>query len=43
MNRFSENLSQLRREAGYTQESLAEAMGGSRQAVSKWESGVSLG
>ena len=23
MNRFSENLSQLRREAGYTQESLA--------------------
>ena len=42
MNRFSENLSQLRREAGYTQESLAEAMGVSRQAVSKWESGQAM-
>lgn len=42
MNRFSENLSQLRRDAGYTQESLAEAMGVSRQAVSKWESGQAM-
>lgn len=42
MNRFSENLSRLRREAGYTQESLSEAMGVSRQAVSKWESGQAM-
>lgn len=42
MNRFPENLSQLRRQAGYTQESLAEAMGVSRQAVSKWESGLAM-
>lgn len=42
MNHFPENLSQLRREAGYTQESLAEAMGVSRQAVSKWESGQAM-
>ncbi len=42
MNRFPENLSLLRRRAGYTQESLAEAMGVSRQAVSKWESGLAM-
>ncbi len=42
MNRFPENLSLLRRQAGYTQESLAEAMGVSRQAVSKWESGQAM-
>ncbi len=42
MNRFAENLSQLRRKAGYTQESLAEAMGVSRQAVGKWESGQAM-
>ncbi len=42
MNRFPENLSRLRRRAGYTQESLAEAMGVSRQAVSKWESGLAM-
>lgn len=42
MNRFPENLARLRREAGYTQESLAEAMGVSRQAVSKWESGLAM-
>lgn len=42
MNRFAQNLSQLRRRAGYTQESLAEAMGVSRQAVGKWESGQSM-
>lgn len=42
MNRFPENLAQLRRQAGYTQESLAEAMGVSRQAVSKWESGQAM-
>lgn len=39
---FSNNLSLLRRRAGYTQEGLAEALNVSRQAVSKWESGQTL-
>lgn len=38
---LGERLSSLRRERGYTQEQFAELMGVSRQAVSKWESGVS--
>lgn len=42
MTHFEHNLPILRRRAGYTQESLAEALGVSRQAVSKWESGQSL-
>ena len=42
MNIFPENLSILRRRAGYTQETLAEALGVSRQAVSKWEGGQGL-
>lgn len=42
MSNFAENLSILRRRAGYTQESLAEALGVSRQAVGKWESGQGL-
>lgn len=42
MSYFAENLSILRRRAGYTQESLAEALGVSRQAVGKWESGQGL-
>ena len=42
MNHFPQNLSILRRRAGYTQESLAEVLGVSRQAVSKWEGGQGL-
>lgn len=42
MSNFAENLSILRRRAGYTQETLAEALGVSRQAVGKWESGQGL-
>lgn len=41
-NHFPQNLSILRRRAGYTQESFAEALGVSRQAVGKWESGQAL-
>lgn len=39
---LTENLPILRRRAGFTQESLAEALGVSRQAVSKWEAGAAL-
>lgn len=41
-NRFSENLPILRRRAGYTQETLAEALGISRQSVGKWEKGQTM-
>ena len=37
-----ENLQFLRRAHGYSQEEVAERIGVSRQAVAKWESGVSL-
>jgi len=36
---ISERLQELRKKAGYSQEQLAEMLGLSRQAVSKWESG----
>ncbi len=36
---FAENLRQIRREKGLSQEMLAEMMEVSRQAVSKWEQG----
>lgn len=42
MSNFSHNLPILRRGAGYTQETLAEALNVSRQAISKWESGQTL-
>lgn len=38
---FSENLSKYRKVAGISQEKLAVMLGVSRQAVSKWETGVS--
>jgi len=38
---FRERLYQLRRQAGLSQEDLAEALDLSRQAVQKWESGAS--
>lgn len=34
-----ERLQKLRKEAGYSQEKLAEMLGISRQALSKWENG----
>lgn len=38
---FSENLKAIRKERNISQEDLGEIMGVSRQAVSKWEQGVS--
>lgn len=38
---IGERISQARRKAGMTQEDLAEAMGVSAQAVSKWENDIS--
>ena len=39
---FGEKLYRLRKERGMSQEALAQELGVSRQAVSKWETGVSL-
>ena len=39
---IAERLQELRKKAGYSQEQVAEMLGLSRQAISKWESGVSL-
>ena len=40
---LGENIARLRVRQGLSQEELADMLGVSRQSVSKWESGVSLG
>ena len=40
--KFNENLKYLSKQAGLTQEQLAEKLDVSRQAITKWESGQSL-
>ena len=37
-NQFSENLKKIRKEQNLSQEELADELGVSRQAISKWES-----
>lgn len=39
-NKFSENLKKIRKDNNLSQEQLAEKLGVSRQAISKWESAV---
>jgi transcriptional regulator with XRE-family HTH domain len=39
--KFQERIQQLRKEKGFSQEELAENLGISRQAVAKWEAGLS--
>jgi transcriptional regulator with XRE-family HTH domain len=38
---FSERVTALRKQAGWSQEELAQRLDVSRQAVSKWENGTS--
>lgn len=38
---FADNLKQIRKEHNLSQEEMAELLNVSRQAVSKWEQGVS--
>ena len=39
---LKENIRRLRKDKGYSQETLAEALGVVRQTVSKWEKGLSV-
>ncbi len=39
---FAENLKKIRKDKGYTQETLAKKLNVVRQTVSKWEKGLSL-
>lgn len=41
MNNMNEIIAKLRKDAGLTQEQLANMIGVSAQTVSKWETGVS--
>ncbi|MBQ4354563.1 MAG: helix-turn-helix domain-containing protein [Clostridia bacterium] len=41
MNTIGENILQMRKEAGLTQEAAAEKIGVSRQTIAKWEAGES--
>lgn len=41
MNEFAQRITQLRKERAMTQEQLAQELGITAQAVSKWENGVS--
>ena len=36
---FQDNMLQMRKMKGYTQEEIAEKIGVTRQAVAKWEAG----
>lgn len=38
---IAERLQNLRKKANYSQEQVADLLGISRQAISKWESGLS--
>ncbi len=40
MNNLSENLKKIRKDNHLSQEQLADDLGVSRQAISKWESGL---
>ena len=42
IKKIGRNIASLRRNNGYTQESLGEKLGVSPQAVSKWETGAGL-
>ena len=42
MNNFADRISELRRERGLTQDAIAEQLGVTAQAVSKWERGESM-
>lgn len=40
--KLSEKILSCRKKAGLSQDALADRLGVSRQAISKWETGVSL-